>query len=213
MAAHTQRPRAHRAALATLGLGLLAAAALQACEDEQGWRCCQSTALTCVCSASLGMCRSDAVVESCDLDSVPGDSSFCCAHDAIGTCSCSGDDGEPAEEQCAREGDYPVADCSVEPAGPPSEGCSAAESGANLASCDSDSDCYSAFCDTSARPLPICDTPTREARVNGHGYDCETDQDCEQAAPTFVERGGLARCRSDNTHFGCAFSCEDAEGR
>lgn len=190
-------------------LALLAAVGAPACGEEQGWRCCQSTSLTCVCSASLGVCRSDAIVESCDLGSVPGDTSFCCAHDAIGTCSCSGNDGTAAPEtSCSKEGDYPVTDCSEQPAGPPSDMCEAGEAGANLASCKSDSDCYSAFCDTSARSGPRCETPTREARVDGHGYDCQGNEDCEEVAPAFVGRGGSATCQNSSTQSGCAFTCD-----
>lgn len=207
------RRRRSPSAVAAAGAWLaLFGAVLSACEDEEGWRCCQSTALTCVCSASLGVCRSDAIVDSCDLESVPGGTSFCCAHATIGTCSCSGNDGndplEPSEALCSKEGDYPVTDCSAPPAGPPTETCESGEAGANLASCKSDSDCYSAFCDSSARGMPRCDTPTREARVNGHGYDCETDQDCEEVAPAFVGRGGVAACQNSSTQSGCAFTCD-----
>ncbi len=191
-------------AAAPLASTLLALAACSS--DEAAWQCCQTTVYTCVC-ASSGYCASDARIEGCSAESVPGDASTCCVHGASGTCSCSGSDGGTLPDACSAEGDYPVDDCSEEPSGPPSSTCEPSEPGTNGAACASDSECFGAFCDLSSGE-GACATPTREARVADHGYDCATDADCEAAAPSFVAKGGVATCESSAALFGCAFACE-----
>jgi hypothetical protein len=190
-----------------IGLGALGSA----CEPNEGWRCCQSTPYTCVCSAG-GYCSGADTIEKCSEDTVPGDDNFCCAHEAASSCSCSGSDGgQTSDGQCTGEGETRVQDCTTEPTVAPSGACVAAEAGTTGAPCSVDSDCYSAFCDTSAAP-PACATPTRMARVEGHGYDCATDADCAAVAPDFVSRGGTATCHDDAAEAGCELTCDAAPG-
>jgi hypothetical protein len=80
------------------------------------------------------------------------------------------------------------------------------EAGTNFAPCQTDSDCLSAFCDTSESP-PYCYIPTHSARAELHGYDCTSNADCEAVGSDLVARGGVAECVNDMIYAGCSFYC------
>lgn len=95
----------------------IAVFAFSSCGEETGWRCCQTTALTCACSENRA-CDSDAIVDRCSVDELDADEAYCCHHTNIASCSCSEDASDIAGEPvCSREGDVHVEDCSVEPSG------------------------------------------------------------------------------------------------
>jgi hypothetical protein len=102
-------------AVAGATAALVAALFAPSCGEEAGWRCCQTTSLTCVCSENRA-CDGDSVVETCGVEDLGGDEAYCCHHSNIDSCSCSEDasdiGGEPV---CSREGDRLVSDCSIEP--------------------------------------------------------------------------------------------------
>jgi hypothetical protein len=80
--------------------------------------------------------------------------------------------------------------------------------GVNFSPCETDSDCFSAFCDTSESP-PYCHVPTHIARDALHGYDCASDDDCADVAQELIEAGGGASCYNDFIYAGCSFWCPE----
>jgi hypothetical protein len=112
-------------------------------------------------------------------------------------CSSSGDAGEDSEAQCkhtvTRALDY--------------------------SECASDNDCFSGYC---CKPgvfgcghqgtfAGFCAHPNTSAFNAGHGYSCETNQDCVDIAPHLVAQGVEIACHKDhinNVSNGCSFQCK-----
>jgi hypothetical protein len=167
--------------------------------------CCKS-ASECYCTDEMLAClNSEDEVERCLVsDLVGAENGQCCQNHYGGRCECSA-------SECFTGSADVVPECSSAPigssTGPGGASCSHKDSGSDFAPCDSDSDCYSAFCDTSESPA-YCHIPTHAARADLHGYDCSSDADCAEAAPEWVESGGMAVCRNDDIYSGCSFWCD-----
>jgi hypothetical protein len=85
--------------------------------------------------------------------------------------------------------------------------------GTQFASCSSDSDCYSGFCDFTGNPGPYCFVPTHAARDAGHGYSCSSDADCNEVLDPETRASGIVgECRNDSIYEGCLFSCTTGGG-
>jgi len=88
----------------------------------------------------------------------------------------------------------------------------------DFSSCESDNDCFSGYC---CKPgvfgcghqgtFPgYCAHPSTTAFRAGHGYSCETDQDCIDVAPQLVQQHVSIKCYKDNLNDvsnGCSFDC------
>jgi hypothetical protein len=85
------------------------------------------------------------------------------------------------------------------------------EPGTSMASCATDSDCFSGFCDETGNPGPYCHVPQTADLESGRGYKCHSDADCEAVAPQLAARGATIKCHGgdpdiyDGCEFGCAY--------
>lgn len=98
-----------------------------------------------------------------------------------------------------------------DPMGATAKKCEYKAAGTQFASCTSDSDCYSGFCDFSGNPGPYCFVPTHAARDDGHGYSCSSDADCNEVLDSDAIASGIkGECRNDDVYSGCMFNCVSA---
>ena len=87
--------------------------------------------------------------------------------------------------------------------------CAAKAPGTSYASCSSDDDCYSGFCDETGSP-PFCHVRSAyDPDDQYRGYACQSDADCNTVLPPDVRASGVVGiCHRDSTYDGCEFHCD-----